>query len=121
MGKITQSFVNNVPLLPVTATIPINGSTSGVIDCTKYQLVAIYMPSAFTGTTITFTSSYNNEATFNPICQVGNATTYSVTVAASKHIPVLADVFLGASYIKIVSGSIEVAARDIICILRPIT
>jgi hypothetical protein len=119
MGKVTQSFVNNVPLERVTATIPLNGSTTGTVVCTKYQLLGVHIPASFTGTSITFACSFNNEAAFNPVCQKGTATAYSITVSPGRYIPVDSDLFRGVEFLRLTSGSIEVAARDIICILGP--
>ena len=104
-----------------TATIAISQTVSNTIDCRRDQLLAIHMPAAFTGTSITFQASVDG-VTFNTVREVGGSATYTLTnVAASQFIPLNVQVFAAAQYVRIVSGSSEAAARSIICVLRPIS
>jgi hypothetical protein len=112
--------IDNIPRSYATATIAASGTTSGTVDCTRYNIVGIYTPSALTGTSLTFTASADN-STFVTVLEVGGASTYSVTMAASRYIPLDPRVFHGIQNVKLVSGSTEASARDFVCVLRPVS
>jgi len=87
-------------------------TASGALDLQGLALTAIQMPSAFTGTSITFQGSFDG-ATYQDIYNTAN-TQYSITVAASRTYAINPSDFAGFRYIKIVSGSSEGAARTIV-------
>lgn len=102
-----------------TATIANTAQTSDEVTLTDGQtLVAIITPSALTGTAMTFTASDVSGGTFVAVRDVGGASAYSLTVAASQYVPVDPRVFAGARAIKLVSGSAESAQRLIKCVIR---
>ena len=76
--------------------------------------LAVEIPSAFTGTTLTFKSSATAAGT--PVPVYYESTLYSVTVAASRHVALNPNAFAGVKYLQIVSGSAEAAARDLILV-----
>ena len=104
----------------VTQTIAISTATSDVLDCSLGQLVGLIFPAALTGTAMTFTMSNAKEGTYVPVQATGGASAYSITVAASKYVPVDLNTFSGIRYLKLVSGSTELAARSIIAVFRPV-
>lgn len=93
---------------------------SAAIDCTRYQLSAIYTPGTLTSTALTFQASADN-STYVTVMEVGGAATYSVTCSTSDYIPLDPRVFAGAQYVKIVPGSSEASARTITYIQRPVS
>lgn len=120
MGKVTQNFVNNFPFDWVTLTIPISTTTSGILDCSKYPIAGIYTPAALTGTSLTFQASYNN-STFVTVGGLEVTTAHSVPILADRYIPLNRNIFIGIPFLRIVSNATELAARNFICILRPLT
>lgn len=109
----------NVTKTSVTATIAISTTTSTEIDLTKTDIVGIYIPAAFTGTTLTFTSSFNRGGTYGSVRDFAGSA-ISLTVAAGQFIPINNQLFLGALYLRVVSGSSEAAARELRISVRPL-
>lgn len=90
-----------------------NGATnSSQIDLKDKTLLGLFMPAAFTGTTITFLTSQVLGGTDVTVTD-GAGTDYSVTVAASKYVPVDPQKFLGVRFLKVKSGSTEGGARTV--------
>lgn len=112
--------IDNIPRRYSTATIAASGTTSDTVDCTRNSLVAIITPSALTGTSLTFTASIDG-STFVAVREVGGASAYTVTMAASQYIPLDPRVFAGMQHVRLVSGSTEASARSISCVLRPLS
>lgn len=98
-----------------TVSIASAGTTTPTItlDANRVPL-AIEMPSAFTGTTITFKAASRSSGT--PVPLYFESTLYSLTVGASRHIALDREAFDGVKYLQIVSGSAEAAGRDLILI-----
>ena len=105
----------------ITATIAASGTTSGAINLSGLQVVAIDMPAALTGTTMTFTASTTLDGTYDGVQEIGGAAAYSITIAASKWVGVDIRVFAGIPFLKLVSGSTEAAARTFNVICRPVS
>lgn len=93
-----------------TATIANGQTESSAVYVGAKAPVALVMPAALTGTTMTFQGSHDG-VTYQAIEPSGAA--YSVTVAASKNVPLIAAYFAGFPWIKIVSGSAEAAERSV--------
>lgn len=98
------------------ATIAISTTTSGSCDLKGMGLVGFIMPAAFTGTTLTFQGSMDDE-NFYALYNSDN-TAYSITVAVDRFYCLNPQDFLGMRYFKFVSGSSEAAAREIIAVMR---
>jgi len=112
--------VNSRAITYSTATIAISGTVSSVVDCTDGRTAfAIITPAALTGTAMTFQASHDG-VTYTPITDTAGAAV-SITVAASRYIPIASANFAGVRYLKIVSGTTEVAARAIIVMRRPLS
>jgi len=99
-----------------TVTIAINTTTSDVIDLGSNGFVGIILPSAFTGTAITFTGSIDN-STFTALYNSSNSA-FSIAVAASRYYILNPADFLGTRYVKLVSNASEAAARTITVVTR---
>jgi len=102
-----------------SVTIASGQTVSTALSVAGMDLVAVLIPSVFTGTTITFQGSIDG-STFSALYN-HDGTAYSLTnVAASRLIQFTANDFIGMNYIKLVSNSSEGADRTIICSLRAI-
>lgn len=101
------------------ATVASGETTSNVIDCTRYQLLAIVTPAELTSTSATLEASFNQSDWF-AVREVGGASASSQTVAASQLVPLNPQVMAGIQYARIVCGSEEDADRDFRCVLRPV-
>lgn len=91
-----------------TATILNGGTVSDAVYVGDKQPVSLQLPSALTGTAITFQGSWDG-VTYLAINTAGSA--YSVTVAASKLVELDPAKFAGCRFVKLVSGSAEAADR----------
>ena len=100
-----------------SAAIPSGETTSGALDLGALTLVGLFMPAAFTGTTVKFQAAESLAGTYRTVTD-GAGSDYSVTVAASKYVPVDPVKLAGVRFLKIVSGSAEGAARSVVLALR---
>jgi hypothetical protein len=103
-----------------TATIAINGQTSNAIPLRGRMVVGMRIPSAFTGTTITFTASEVYDGTYAAVYDSDN-NQVSVAVGVSRFIGLNgaeADAVSAAPFVKLVSGSAEAAAREVEVVLK---
>jgi len=108
-----------------TVTISSGQTTSEVLSTElitngEYQLHALEFPAALTGTTMTFQGARDSDGTYVTIREVGGASAYSITIAASSGVTLDPRVFATWPFIKLVSGSSEGADRSIVCHLREI-
>jgi len=100
-----------------SVVISSGGTTSGAIELEGgATLVGIRMPSAFTGTAMTFTESTSTTGTFQAVYD--SAGQISLTVAASRTIMIDPARTRGLRFIKLVSGSSEGADRTIQVIIK---
>ena|SRR4030066_2471764 len=103
----------------LTASILISTTTSAEIDLAGTTLCGLHMPAAFTGTTLTFSASSASGGTFL-VMQDGLGNNISKTVSASAYIALDPADFAGVRFLKIISGSTELAARSIILATRSV-
>jgi hypothetical protein len=110
---------NSPPVLRKKAQIASGQTKSSIIDAEHLSLRGLLMPAAFTGATMTFEVSDKADGTFIPLVDESGAAV-SVTVTQSEGVALdTASRELGAfRFLKLVSGSAEAAAREIICILK---
>ncbi len=103
----------------LAAAIASGQSVSATIDLAGTELCGLYIPSAFTGTSLKIQASPDGVAAFQTVQSAG--ADYSLTVAPSKYVPVenLA-VLAGVRFVQLVSGSAEAAARSISLATRPV-
>lgn len=95
-----------------TVTIASSGTESTAADLANKTLVGFFLPSALTGTTMTFKAFNAPDATYYTMAD-GAGADISKTVAASKYIPLNPQDYIGVSSLKFVSGSSEAAERTI--------
>lgn len=99
----------------LTADIAAEAQASQEIDLGSLELTHLLMPTAFTGTAITFQAASAPGGTFQAVyTDAGAAVT--TTVAASRMVALSEAVrnnLRGLRIIKIVSGSEEEAAREV--------
>lgn len=92
-------------------TIASSGTVSTGIQLQSNRVpVAIVMPAAFSGTSVTFQASFD-DAVYVPIHD--EATLYTVNIGANRHVGLKRVPMDGVRFIRIVSTSTETAARTI--------
>lgn len=100
----------------VTFTIANGETTSDAKDLGGCTAAALVMPSAFTGTAITFSVAADGGTYQTLYDEFGSAKT--ITVAASRTIILSPSDFWFGGRMKVVSGSAEAAARTVKIICR---
>lgn len=96
----------------IAIVIPTSGTESAVLTLDLGRIpVALEMPSAFTGTTLTFKASSSESGIAVPL--YFESTLYSVTVGPSRYVSLNRAAFEGVKFLTIVSGTVEPAARTI--------
>ena len=110
--------------LTLTATVAANGTTTDEIDLGRgQQLVGLFVPSTFDGTTLTFTASDVSGGTFVTV-QDGarSSAALTVTTTASRYIPIDNLAYIaGLRYIKIVCGSTQTTTSTVFTLVtRPV-
>jgi hypothetical protein len=94
-------------------TIASSGTVSTAIQLQANRVpVAITIPAAFSGTSVTFQASFD-DATYFPVYDEG--TLYTVNVGTSRHIGLKRVPIDGIRYVKVIStaGGGETASRTI--------
>ena len=102
----------------LTVTIANGATQSDSIDLDGLCLVGVFVPSGFDGTTLTFQTSLDDSTYVDVQDGAGNA--YSVTVAASKYVPVDPTKMVGVRYLKITSGTTQSPAATLTLSARPV-
>ncbi len=100
-------FDQTVTIPNGTATHATGLDTGLTSNHPKTQLVGITFPAAMTSTALTITAASTLDGTYTTLMEVGGAASYSVTVTASRRVPLDPRVFVCAPFIKIVTGSNE--------------
>lgn len=100
-----------------TVTIALNGQISTSFRTNDFDIPALIMLASFTGTTITFQGAVGNSDTFKDIYDTAGALV-SVTVSTDRCISLanILNSLKGFGFIKIKSGSAEVAERTIVVV-----
>lgn len=103
---ITPPTVPNRAIAPIvtyyekTAVIPDGGTTPAAgIDLEGFTLVGVIVPAGLEGTTLGFTVSTTLGGTYY-VMQDGEGADLSVTVAASRCVPLSPSLFCGARFVK---------------------
>jgi hypothetical protein len=108
-------------IISLTATIANGASLSGAVSLEGATPLAIVMPSAWTAANLTFQAS-EDESTYNDMYDYAG-TEVTVTAAASRHIWLSPNEWVGAKSIKVRSGTTgtpvnQGAARTITILAR---
>lgn len=98
-----------------TLTIANGQTTSNAMSIDRFRDFGLAMPGAFTGTAITFLVSHDG-ATYQPLYNESN-NAVSVTVAADRFYQLPA-ALRAWPWFKIVSGSSEGAARELVVVAK---
>lgn len=107
-----------MPSSPRSTTVTITGGqtvSAASQDIGEFAVVALLLPAAFTGTSVSFQVSADG-STFGVLTRPDGAT-YSVPVAASLAIPVHGGLFQPWRYVKVVSSGAEGADRIVRLVL----
>ena len=104
---MSTSTVNIFP-----ATITSGNTDSSAVDVAENGVCGLEIPSAFTGSSISFKVTSNPNGTYQTLTN-SDGTTYTLTVAAGKNIIVRPINLAGWRFMKLVSGSTESADRKI--------
>lgn len=102
-GGFAQAVNARAIAAVVDAAIASGASLSGVIDLGAGRLARIVLPSALTGTQLTFQTSYDGTNFANLYDETGTEVTY--TVAASREVRVPLTDWLGIRWLKIRAGT----------------
>jgi len=105
-----QNFSNTK--MTIGGTIALNGTKTEGLDTHNCQICGVEIPSALTGTAISFEESVDGVTYLNVINPADGAD-YSVTIATPGYHPLDNDVFHGCRFLKIVSNGSEAAERSI--------
>lgn len=100
-----------------TATIANGQTASGAVDMNTHALCGMFIPSSFTGTTITFQTALTLAGTYVSV-RDGAGSALSKTVAQGQYIPLDPADFAGIRFLKIVSGSAEGGERVVTLVGR---
>lgn len=95
----------------VDVTIANGGTNSTMVNATGYQFFSIFVPAAFTGTTLTFQVS-NDGGSFVGLRDLTGTAKTALTVAAGQAYA-CPDELKYFPYFRVVSGSAEAAARTL--------
>lgn len=103
-----------------TATIAASSTTSNALRVGARAIAGLLIPSAFTGTAITFTASDKFDGTFVPVYD-SDGNQVSATVTASRAVALSgaeADAFAPWEFVKLVSNATEGTAREVLVICK---
>ena len=98
----------------LTTTIVVGQTDSAAIDLSGLELVGFFIPSNFTATSISLQVAPVNTGTYVPV-QDGYGSTYSLTVAASKYVPISNfNIVAGLRFIKLTAGTAQASTDAVI-------
>jgi hypothetical protein len=107
------SYVND-KFYDLTTTIAVGQTDSGAIDLSGLEIVGFFVPSNFTATSISIKAAPTINGTY-VTAQDGYGATYSLTVAASKYVPINNfNVVAGLRFIKLTAGASQASTDAII-------
>jgi hypothetical protein len=87
-----------------TATIANAATTSEAVDLAGCVLCGVFLPAEFDNTTLAFTAAPTLGGTYVAVRNLSGAD-LSITVAASRYVPLDPDMFAGLRFVKLVTGA----------------
>ncbi len=99
-----------------TVTVANGAQSSDAIDLDGRTPMAIVTPSALTGTSLSFEASANGTTYYDVYTTAGAVR--SITIGASRYIPLEPNYFFGIKFIKLKCGSAQAAERTIMLLAR---
>jgi hypothetical protein len=103
--------VGKTQQIVLDATIAAGGTATPLIDLGNFRPVAIVLPAAFTGTTVTPKTSYDG-VNSNPIYDAAG-TQKTINVGTGRRVILSPSDYLGARYVSLTSNATESADRVI--------
>lgn len=98
----------------LTTTIAVGQTDSAAIDLSGLELVGFFIPSNFIATSISLQTAIAIGGTYVAV-QDGSGATYSLTVAASKYVPVNNfNIVAGLRFLKITAGAAQTGTDAVI-------
>lgn len=111
--------MNHAAITYVDVTIADGAATSSAANLSAGQtLVGLLFAAGVDNTAMTFTASDSEGGTYVAVYDVGGASAYSITVGASRYVPVKVDVFSGVRFLKCVGGGNETGAQTVRLVIR---
>lgn len=105
--------------IPEFKEVTFSGTTSGAVDMSGLQLVAIATPASVVGSSFTFEGADSLTGTYDDIYDEGSQ--YTLPFGAGRRIKVKLDVFCGVPFLKLVSNGSEAAGTTFKLICRPLS
>lgn len=109
MTNQVKQYVQSI-IEPLEATIAISTTESDAINLQGTTIAGMYIPAAFTGTSISFKASYDG---VNFVDISDGSTIVAATIAPSQYVALSPIIFYGVRLLKIVSNASEAAERVI--------
>jgi len=106
----------------LAALIASGQTTSQEIDLSGNTLCGFFFPAAFTGASLTLTTTTVSGGTYQTVQadELGSGN-YTITATSGKYVPVTnLAIIAGLRFIKLVSASSEASARSITLVVRPV-
>lgn len=113
--------MNNAQITYVDVVIADGAGTSDEADLSSGRtLVGLLFGSGVDNTTMTFTTAPTSGGTFVAVYGLDGASAYSITVGASRYVPLQVDVFSGLRFLKLVGGGNETGAQTVRLVVRDV-
>jgi len=110
----SEKNYSNDKFYDLTTTISVGQTDSTAIDLCGLELVGFFIPSNFTATSITIQTAPASGGTY-VVAQDGYGSSYSITVAASKYVPINNyNVVAGLRFIKLTAGTAQSSTDAVI-------
>lgn len=102
----------------IAATIDSSEDTSDAIDLMGTTLCGVYLPSTFTGSSISFEVASEASGSFVPLYK--NGALYSISVSTDTYQTIDVSDVAGIRHLKIVSSGTEAAERTLTLAVRSV-
>jgi hypothetical protein len=110
----SEKNYSNDKFYDLTTTITVGQTDSAAIDLCGLELVGFFIPSNFTATSVSIQTAPTSGGIY-VTAQDGYGTNYSLTVAASKYVPIHNyNVVAGLRFIKIIAGTTQASTDAVI-------
>ncbi len=107
------NYVND-KFYDLTITIAVGQTDSNAIDLNGLELVGLFIPANFTATSISLQTSTAIGGSYVAV-QDGYGSTYSMTVAASKYVPINNfNIVAGLRFLKVTAGTSQASTDAVI-------
>ena len=117
VNEFSTRITNSIHNTTLAAVIPISSTTSAALDLFGCTIVAIKIPSSFTGTEISFLGSFDSINYYDLYRTVDDTLIFTPITAGRMYILNVADL-AGIRFIKLKSNATEVAERTIALLAR---